>query len=182
MGADSHSLMDTVPRSRLVFGVALIGVVNWGQIPILLAEPVPLADTPPSASRFAPMLSGDAPAIGAANQICARKCCRYPHIGSKANLMARQEFRNRHLTETDTSGCAGRRHRSAATGGDLHAPRWRFASGSSSPTHQRQPKTDTSGCAGRRHRSAATGGGLHAPRWRFARGSSAHPKGQINPT
>ena len=31
-----------------------------------LAEPTPLAGTPPSASRFAPMLSGDAPTIGAA--------------------------------------------------------------------------------------------------------------------
>jgi hypothetical protein len=37
-----------------------------------LAEPAPLAGTPPSASRFAPMLSGDAPTIGAANKVCAR--------------------------------------------------------------------------------------------------------------
>jgi len=37
--------------------------------------------------------------------------------------------------ETDTSGCAGRRHRSAATGGGLHTPRWRFRRGSSEPTH-----------------------------------------------
>ena len=36
-----------------------------------LAEPAPLAGTPPSASRFAPMLSGDAPTIVAAKEICA---------------------------------------------------------------------------------------------------------------
>jgi len=34
----------------------------------MLADPAPLADTLPSASRFAPMLSGGAPTIGAANK------------------------------------------------------------------------------------------------------------------
>jgi hypothetical protein len=34
----------------------------------MLAEPALLADTLPSASRFAPMLSGGAPTIGAANK------------------------------------------------------------------------------------------------------------------
>ena len=37
-----------------------------------LAEPAPLVGTPPSASRFAPMLSGDAPTIGAAKEAHAR--------------------------------------------------------------------------------------------------------------
>ena len=51
----------------MVFATALR---NGGQIPVFLAtplaEPAPLADTPPSASRCPPMLSGDAPTIGAA--------------------------------------------------------------------------------------------------------------------
>jgi hypothetical protein len=38
----------------------------------LWAEPAPLAGTPPSASRFAPMLSGGAPTIGAAKERLAR--------------------------------------------------------------------------------------------------------------
>ena len=40
--------------------------------PFFFSEPAPLAGAPPSASRCAPMLSGDAPTIGAANKICAR--------------------------------------------------------------------------------------------------------------
>ena len=38
----------------------------------MLADPAPLADTLPSASRFAPMLSGGAPTIGAANKRSVR--------------------------------------------------------------------------------------------------------------
>ena len=41
---------------------------------MVISEPAPLAGTPPSASRIAPMLSGDAPTIGAAKEICARYC------------------------------------------------------------------------------------------------------------
>jgi hypothetical protein len=44
-----------------------------------LAEPAPLAGTPPSASRFAPMLSGDAPTIGAAKEAYARNMCKHPN-------------------------------------------------------------------------------------------------------
>ena len=79
-----------------------------------LAEPTPLVGTPPSASRCAPMLSGDAPTIGAAKA-----------------MDARQQLANQHHLETDTSGCAGRRRWSEATGGGLHTPRWRFQKGRS---------------------------------------------------
>ena len=41
---------------------------------LTFAEPAPLAGTPPSASRCAPMLSGDAPTIGAASCIYSRDC------------------------------------------------------------------------------------------------------------
>jgi len=45
------------------------------------------------------------------------------------NNFARQKSANQYHTETDTSGCADRRHRSEATGGGLHTPRWRFMRG-----------------------------------------------------
>jgi len=119
------------------------------------------------------MLSGDAPTIGAAKDIFANPLCSSLTALLLATTFARKRLINQHHIETGTSGCAGRRHRSEATGGGLHTPRWRFARGSSKPrTPPSSPETGTSGCAGRRHRSEATGGGLHTPRWRFKRGSS----------
>jgi hypothetical protein len=39
---------------------------------LTVAVPAPLAGTPPFASRCAPMVSGDAPTIGAAKEMYAR--------------------------------------------------------------------------------------------------------------
>ena len=98
-------------------GRAALRSHRWGRVIGIgeaFAGPAPLAGTPPSASRFAPMLSGGTPTIGAAKE-----------------MDALQRQAHQHLTETDTSGCAGRRRWSAATGGGTHTPRWRFQKGSS---------------------------------------------------
>ena len=51
-----------------------------------------------------------------------------------ANAFTGQQPTTQQPIETDTSGCAGRRRRSAATGGGTHTPRWRFMRGSPEPS------------------------------------------------
>ena len=46
-----------------------------------------------------------------------------------SNTLAHQQLVSQHPMETGTSGCAGRRRWSEATGGGLHTPRWRFSRG-----------------------------------------------------
>ena len=80
--------------------------------------------------------------------VAALGCCRATHPPSvlrtafthsnksmpswcwMANAFLRQQFANQHSLETGTSGCAGRRRWSEATGGGSHTPRWRFVRGS----------------------------------------------------
>ena len=61
-----------VPRDHRQNVYAIWWLVKRGCAGRLCAEPAPLEGTPPSASRCAPMLSGDAPTIGAANEAHAR--------------------------------------------------------------------------------------------------------------
>ena len=120
------------PRWRFVRGSSR---ANWGQIPIFLNPPRWQVRRPPPVAALRCCRSG-APTIGAANEIDACEPCRYLRVWSKANPMARQQLANPHFIETDTSGCVGRRHRSAATGGGVHTPRWRFVRGSQDPCTQ----------------------------------------------
>jgi hypothetical protein len=56
-----------------------------------MAEPAPLAGTPPSASRCAPMLSGDAPTIGAAKVMWVCKPCGSTNASLNVNAFVSKE-------------------------------------------------------------------------------------------
>ena len=82
-------------------------------------------------------------------------------IGAATDIDGCQPTVNHHLIETDTSGCAGRRHWSEATGGGLHTPRWRFLKGISKPISQASKPRN-------RHDRAVIGNALDGGASRYA--------------
>ena len=100
--------------------------------------------------------------------VASLRCCRATHPPSVlrlrdemaagacqpnwiiSNAFAHQQLAIPHHVETGTSGCAGRRRWSAATGGGSHTPRWRFVRGSSCSSFDVQHKTHPANRASRR--------------------------------